>query len=96
MLKDTQVALQLYKKYQTQLKEATRVPPTAAQILDELFANSFFSIPRYAKKSGESFANIDLGVKFWIKRGMLMQGTERSRHRMFVARELLVLPYLNN
>jgi len=94
-LANTQDALRLYKKYQTQLKEATRVPRTAVYILNELFANPFFSIPRYAKISGESFANINLSVKFWIERGILMQCTERKRNRVFVARELLDLRYFN-
>jgi Fic family protein len=88
-LKDAQAVLALYKNYQNKLKEAKRVPRTAAQILDVLFANPYFSISRYVKKSGESFPNVNLGVQFWTKRGLLEENTGGSRNRLFVAKEIL-------
>jgi len=88
-LKDAQAITDLYEAYSRQWKEATRAPGVAMAILDELFANPFFSISRFAKKSGQNFPSTQKGVEFWIEKGLLAEITGQRRNRFFVAKELL-------
>jgi Fic family protein len=88
-LKDAQAITDLYEAYSRQWKEASRAPSVAMAILDELFANPFFSISRFAKKSGQNFPSTQKGVEFWIEKGLLTEITGQRRNRFFVAKELL-------
>jgi Fic family protein len=88
-LKDAQAITDLYEAYSRQWKEASRAPSVAMAILDELFANPFFSTSRFAKKSGQNFPSTQKGVEFWIEKGLLTEITGQRRNRFFVAKELL-------
>lgn len=90
-LADTRQVLHLHEKYRARLKEEKRVPQEAARILDQVFANPFLSIARYARRMGESYHNAQKGVSFWEKQGLLHEHTGQKRNRVFVARELLDL-----
>jgi Fic family protein len=90
-LQDTENIVSLYEQYRGRLKEATRLPITAALILDELFGSPVFSISRFAKRTGNSFPTTKKGVEFWMNQGLLQEITGHRRNRLFVARELLRL-----
>lgn len=90
-LADTRQVLHLHEKYRPCLKEEKRVPQEAARILDQVFANPFLSIARYARRMGESYHNAQKGVSFWEKQGLLQEYTGQKRNRLYVARELLDL-----
>jgi len=90
-LQDTETIVNLYEQYRRCLKESARPPATAALILDELFGSPVFSIPRFVKRTGNSFPTTNNGVQFWMKQGLLQEITGQRRNRLFVARELLRL-----
>ena len=71
------------------LKEGKRVPQEAARILDQIFANPYISIARYAKRTGVSFHNANKGIEFWIKQGLLSEVTGKQRNRIFMAMAVL-------
>ena len=88
-LVDTQRILQLYESCRMKLKEGKRVPLEAARILDQIFANPYISIARYAKRNDVSFHNANKGIEFWIKQGLLSEVTGKQRNRIFMAMDVL-------
>jgi Fic family protein len=90
-LADTQTVLRLYETYYDRLKQANRPPQAANLILDELFGNPVFSVSRYCSRTGVPFRNVNKGVEFWEKQGLLREMTGQKRNRLFLAEELLRL-----
>jgi cell filamentation protein, protein adenylyltransferase len=88
-LTGTQKILELYHYYRDKLKMAKRPPQSAGLILDELLGNPLFSVSHYCAKTNQSFQNVDKGVVFWLRQGLLIESTGRKRHRRYVARELM-------
>jgi Fic family protein len=88
-LMGTQKVLQVYQGYRDKLKKAKRPPQSAGLILDELFGNPIFSASHYCARTNQSFHNVNKGVVFWQKEGLLREFTGQKRNRRFVASELL-------
>lgn len=85
----TQKVLQVYHGYRDKLKKAKRPPQSAGLILDELFGNPIFSASHYCARTNQSFHNVNKGILFWIRAGLLREFTGQKRNRRFVASELL-------
>ncbi len=88
-LKDTETILARYESYRKRLKEGKRVPTESARILDQVFANAYISVARYAKRHNVSFHNASKGVEFWVNNGLLKEVTGQQRNRLFVADNIL-------
>lgn len=90
-LLDTQTILRQYENYRIKLFKGKRVPGEAARILDQLFANPYVSLARYAERFGVSYPSAQRGVDFWVEQGLLREATGRQRNRVFFADEVLGL-----
>lgn len=88
-LLDTQTILRKYELYRTKLFAGKRVPGEAARILDQVFANPYISVARYAERFGVPYPSAQRGVDFWVQQGLLREATGRQRNRVFFADEVL-------
>ena len=64
---------------------------TALQLLDELFASSFLTIPRAAQVLGVTFPTAQNSMKKLEGLGIVRETTGQARHRIYQAREVLAL-----
>lgn len=86
---DTKNILHHYEHFRTQLKEGKRVPGEAARVLDQVFANPFLSVARYAKRFAITYPSAQRGVDFWVDKGLLREATGQQRYRVYVADAIL-------
>lgn len=86
---DTKNILKHYESCRAQLTDGKRVPGEAARVLDQVFANPFLSIARYANRLGIAYPSAQRGVDFWIEKGLLREATGQQRYRVYVADEIL-------
>ena len=90
-ISDAGKILNLHAEYQRTLEATKKVPETAHRLIDEIFLNPVISISGLSKKWNLPFNSVKTGVLRLIDIGILREGTEKRRNRLFIAPKLMEL-----
>ncbi len=82
--------LDLWQEYRVRVRQASQ-SSAALQLLDELFASPFLTIPRAAEVLGVTFPTAQSNMKKLEGLGIVQERTGRRRNRIYQAREVLGL-----